>query len=129
MKTALILSLLCCLALGRDSFAQENLTTNHSIARVVESGKTDSFSLPLRDGDFVSLSMTQRGNVQVILRNPDGSLLRRFDGREGLEKRQLSFAAEGAGAYRIDIANLNAEPAAYELVVEKIVSLTERLKQ
>src|SRR5262249_8666025 len=91
-------------------------------------GKTGSFSIPLNDGDYVGGSVTQQGKVDVLVLNPDGSVLRRFLGPARDAKTQFAFAAEGGGLYSIKIANPGEQFAKYELLVEKIVPLNQRLQ-
>jgi enterochelin esterase family protein len=128
MKGPVTLALLASLTLGEAVIAQVNLDRSQTVARTVDPGKTDSLPLVLNDGDFAWFSMTQHGTLNVILRNPDGTLLQRLDGTERQEKRRFSFAAEGGGVYKIAIENPGSKGVQYELAVEKIVSLTERLK-
>jgi enterochelin esterase family protein len=98
------------------------------VEHVIEPGKTDSYSISLNDGDYVSGSINQHGKVNVSILSADGSLLRRFPGPSKDAKRQFAFAAEGGGSYSIVIANPGDQPVKFELLIEKILSLNERLR-
>ena len=112
----------------QDARAQQKLSPNQPLVRSIEPGKTDSYSISLNDGDYVSNSIDQHGKVDVIILNPDGSRLRRFPGPQGDGKRQFAFVAEGAGVYSINVANLEGQPSKYELILEKILPLNERFQ-
>ena len=112
----------------QDARAQQKLSPNQPVVRSIEPGKTDSYSISLNDGDYVSNSINQQGKVDVIILNPDGSRLRRFPGPQGDGKRQFAFVAEGAGVYSINVANLEGQPSKYELILEKILPLNERFQ-
>jgi enterochelin esterase-like enzyme len=111
------------------AFGQNSLSPGHSLARSLGAGETDSLSIPLNDGDYVWGSVTHHGHVNVVILNPDAS---RHGGRllgpaaEG--KVAFTFAADvGQGLYSIVVANPGAQPLAYEVLIEKVVSLDERL--
>src|ERR1043166_9297689 len=80
---------------------QEKLLPNRPVARNMEAGRTEVFSLLLNDGDYVSGSVKYQVKVDVTVLNPDGSVRRRFPGTSGDEKIQFAFAAEGGGLYSI----------------------------
>ena len=82
----------------------------------------------MNDGDYVSGSINQHGKLNVSILNNDGALLRRFPGPSEDAKRQFAFAAEGSGSYSIVIANPGDQLVKYELLIEKILSLNERLQ-
>src|SRR5258708_2993860 len=58
--------------------AQEKLLPNQTVAKSIEAAKTQTYSVSLNDGDYVSGSINQHGKINVSILNPDGSLLRRF---------------------------------------------------
>lgn len=109
--------------------AQDKLLPNEVVARSIEPGKTDSYTVALNDGDYVSASINQHGKVNVTILNPDGSLMRRFPGPSSDAKTQIVFAAGGAGRYSINIANPGEQSSKYELLLEKVWPLNERLQQ
>lgn len=112
------------------AFGQNSLFPGHSLARTLDAGKTDSLSIPLNDGDYVWGSVAQHGRVSVAILNPDAS---RHGGRRlgplGEGKVAFTFAAdEGQGLYSIVVANPGAQPVAYEVLIETVMSLDERLR-
>ena len=74
--------------------AQERLLPNQTVAKSIESAKTQTYSISLNDGDYVSGSINQHGKVNVSILSTDGSLLRRVPGPSADAKRQFAFAAE-----------------------------------
>lgn len=124
----IIITILCSvLVIAQQVGAQERLVPNDSVTRTIESGKADSFSLPLNDGDYVTVSLEQNARVDTTVALPDGSLLRRYEGPSGSTKNSFSFVAEGGGLYSIKITNQGEKAAKYELRLEKILSLESRL--
>lgn len=111
-----------------DVNAQEKLSPNQAVAQNIEAGKTHSYLVSLNDGDYVSASITQHSEVNVTILNPDGSVMRRFDGPSGDGKNQFAFAAEGKGVYSIHIENPGKELSRYELLLEKVLSLNQRFQ-
>ncbi|MGH9880839.1 MAG: enterochelin esterase domain-containing protein, partial [Pyrinomonadaceae bacterium] len=107
-------------------YPQEKLTLNQAVD--IEPDKTQTYPISLNDRDYVSGSITQRGKVDVIILNPDGSLMRRFLGPSGDAKNSFAFVAEGGGVYSINIGNPGEQAVNYELLLEKILSLNERLQ-
>ena len=124
----IILALCSVLLSAQQVAAQQKLVPNEAMARAIEPGKTDSFSVSLNDGDYVSASLAQHGKVNFMILNPDGSALRQGEGPPGDAKNSFAFAAEGGGLYLIKITNPGEQPAKYELLLEKIVPLDERLR-
>src|SRR6266705_408657 len=108
--------------------AQENPTVNQAVSRNIAAGTTDKYSISLNDGDYVATSIRQHGTVNMIVLNPDGSVMRRLLGPKGDAKNAFPFAAEGAGLYSINIVNPGKQAASYELLLQKIVSLNERFR-
>ncbi|HEY9503991.1 MAG TPA: hypothetical protein VIR01_20295, partial [Pyrinomonadaceae bacterium] len=59
-----ILPVLCFVLLfAQQVAAQQKLVPTEAVARTIDPGKTNSFSLSLNDGDYVSASLTQHGQV------------------------------------------------------------------
>ncbi|HSB29079.1 MAG TPA: alpha/beta hydrolase-fold protein [Pyrinomonadaceae bacterium] len=108
--------------------AQEKLSPSQTVARKIEPGKTDLFSIALNDGDYFNVSIGYKGKINFFLLNPDGTIARRLVGASGEGKPSFPFAAEGAGSYSFKIENPGDQSADYELAIGKVVSLNERLK-
>ena len=106
--------------------AQEKLTVNRAVSRNIAAGATDKYSISLNDGVYVGGSISQHGKVNLIILNPDGSVMRRFFGPSGDAKNPFAFVVEGAGVYSINIANPGEHSASYQLLLQRIVQLNER---
>ena len=130
MKVPTIVLAACCLlSLPTQAVrAQERLSPNQTIARNVEPGKTDLFSIALQDGDFFNVSIGYKGKINFFLLNPDGTIARRLVGTSGEGKPSFPFAAEGAGSYSFKIENPGDQSASYELAIGAVVSLDERFQ-
>ena len=112
----------------QEVIAQERLLPNQTVARKIEPGKTDLFSIALNDGDYISGSIGYHGKINFFILNPDGTIARRLIGSSGEAKVPFVFAAEGAGSYSFKIENPGDQSASYELATGKVISLDERLK-
>jgi enterochelin esterase-like enzyme len=108
--------------------AQDRLSPNQTVARTIEPGKTDLFSIPLKDGDYFNVSIGYKGRINFFLLNPDGTIARRLVETSGEGKPSFPFAAEGAGSYSFKIENPGDQSASYVLFIGDVISLTERLK-
>ena len=112
----------------QEVIAQEGLSPNQTVARKIEPGKTDLFSIALNDGDYVNVSIGYKGRINFFVLNPDGTPGRRLINSSGEAKVPLVFVAEGAGSYSFKIENPGDQSASYELAIGEVVSLNERLK-
>lgn len=129
MKICLLLfCFLFLFAATREVTAQERLTPNQPVARKIEPGKTDLFSIALNDGDYVNVSIGYKGRINFFLVNPDGTIPRRLMGMSGEGKASFPFAAEGPGSYSFKIENPGDQPVTYELAIGKVITLDERLQ-
>ncbi|MDE3149700.1 MAG: DUF3327 domain-containing protein, partial [Acidobacteriota bacterium] len=70
----------------------------------------------------------QHGKVDLTILFPDGSVLRRFPGGANDGKRPFAFIAETPGIYRLDLSTTATEPVRYDLRLEEILPIQERLK-
>ena len=74
----ILLPLLCFLFLwAQGVIAQERISPDQTVARKIESGKTDLLSAALNDGDYVNVSIGYKGKINFFVINPDGTLGRR----------------------------------------------------
>jgi enterochelin esterase family protein len=111
------------------AFAQEKLNVNHPVNQTVAAGSTNKYPIRLNDGDYVEVSLApQSGTVNLLVANPDGSLMRDFAGPSIAARNTYAFAAEGAGIFSLNIVNPGEQAATYELTLQKIVSLDERFR-
>ena len=95
------------------------LATSRPLSRELAGGASDSYTLTLEAGEFVSLVVEQVG-IDVIARlfDPAGALLIQFDKLTGTaEPEQVLWVAETPGTYQLEIAALADDAAAgrYEL--------------
>src|SRR5262249_7414745 len=128
MKTVIACLIALVLASVEAAVAQDRLTPDQTVARKIEAGKTDLFSMPLNDGDYVSVSLGYHGKINFFLLKPDSTIYRSGIGLSGDSKVPFAFAAEGAGSYSFKIVNPGDQPASYEVAIGKVVPLDERLK-
>jgi hypothetical protein len=105
----------------------EALSLNKSVTRDINPESPQFFSLHLNSADYVNGSITQLGKVNVVVYLPDDSVLRKFRAAASDGKDTFAFAAEAAGDYKIELAADN-KPAHYELRIDAITGLDERLK-
>src|SRR5712691_10843195 len=128
MRIFIVLSIVLVLSLVQAAAGQEKLSPNQTVARKIEPGKTDLFSIGLNDGDYFNISIGYKGKINFFLLNPDGTIARRLVGTSGEGKPSFPFAAEGAGSYSFKIENPGDQLATYELGIGEVISLDERLK-
>ena len=111
------------------AFAQVKLSVNQPVNQTVTAGGTNKYPIRLNDGDYVEASLaSQSGTVNLLVANPDGSLMRDFAGPPIGDRNTYAFAAEGAGIFSLNIVNPSEQAAIYELTLQKIVSLDERFR-
>jgi enterochelin esterase family protein len=111
------------------AFAQEKLSVNQPVHQIVTAGVTNKYPIRLNDGDYVEVSLaSESGSVNLLVANPDGSLMRGFAGPSVGARNTYAFAAEGAGIFSLNIVNPGEQAAIYELTLQKIVSLDERFR-
>src|SRR5689334_25232952 len=118
MRIFIVFSIVLVLSSVQAAFGQEKLLPNQTVAKSIESAKTQTYLVSLNDGDYVSGSINQHGKVNVSILGTDGSLLRRFPTPSEDAKRQFAFAAEGTGSYSIVITNPGDKDVKYELMIE-----------
>jgi enterochelin esterase-like enzyme len=111
------------------AFAQEKLSVNQPVNQIVTAGVTNKYPIRLNDGDYVEVSLaSQSGSVNLLVANPDGSLMRGFAGPSVGARNTYAFAAEVAGIFSLNIVNPGEQAAIYELTLQKIASLDERFR-
>lgn len=127
MKTCLLI--LCFLFLPtQEAIAQERLSPNRTVAKKIEPGKTDVFSIALNDGDYVNVAIAYKGRINFFVVNPDNTIARQLIGSSGEDKESYAVAAEGGGSYSFKIENPGDQSASYELAIGEVIALNERLK-
>jgi hypothetical protein len=89
-----------CLMTVHSAFAQEKLSVNQLVNQTVTAGGPNKYPIRLNDGDYVEVSLaSQSGTVNLLVANPDGSLMRDFAGPSIGARNTYAFAAEGAGIF------------------------------
>jgi enterochelin esterase-like enzyme len=129
--TRLIIGLAACCFLclpTQQVIAQARISPNQTVAKTITPGRTDLFSIALKDGDYFNVSIAYKGKINFFLLNADGTIARRLVGTSGEGKRSFPFAAEGAGSYSFKIENPGDESASYELAIGDVIALDVRLK-
>jgi enterochelin esterase-like enzyme len=108
--------------------AQQTLQPGKPITGEIAAGVSKGFVAQFSAGDYVTATITRRGKIDIEVRRPDGSSLRRFRSPAADGKRQFGFVAEPGGRYGIDLANPSESSARFEISLDAITSLAERLK-
>jgi enterochelin esterase family protein len=112
---------------AQSASAPDTLAPNKVVTGQVAPGTPRSYSLRLNSGDYVGGSITQHGQTTISIYLPDRSFLRRFSAPTADGKRTFAFSAETAGDYRIEL-DASDKPAQYELRLDDVANLDERLK-
>ncbi|HMV49896.1 MAG TPA: CHAT domain-containing protein, partial [Blastocatellia bacterium] len=126
-------ALLCTLVLlgGARVHAQDSpaLELNKPIEKTLAGGQSHSYRITLEAGQFVRVSVEQRGiDVVVTLFAPDAKKLREVDaptGEQGAET--LSAVAEAGGAFRLEIkpGDEKAKAGQYQVRLDAVRPATE----
>ena len=105
----------------------EALSLHQPVTSDIAPRSTQLFSLHLNPADYVDASITQQGRVGVVVYLPDNSVLRTFPAAASDGKQSFAFATEGGGDYKLELT-AGDKPAHYELRIDAITGLDERLK-
>ncbi len=108
--------------------AEDKLQVGRSLAGDLASGASHSYTLALKSGDYAAGSITQSTATNLTIFLPSGSQLREFPGLPQEGTRQFAFAAEGAGTYRIELTAPGPQGVRYELRLNQVLTLDERMK-
>lgn len=109
------------------AFGQEFVIPETPLKSEIAPGTTRRLVLNCEAGDYVGAAITRQGTINVTILGPDGVPLRRFrhPGVDGV--RRIGFAADAPGRYTIDLSNPSQNNATFELRVDRILPLAERL--
>jgi CHAT domain-containing protein len=107
---------------------QTALELSKAIARTINAGEADSYTLTLTSGQYAHLTVDQRGvDVVVSIYTPDGTKVARVDspnGDKGVEP--VFLVAETSGAYRVEVLSTSPKMAGnYEVKLEELRAATE----
>ncbi len=119
---SMLFGLSCCLR------AQTLLRPETPEASSLAAGASQTYSLELRDGDFVPITLQQDGNLKLTVMRRGGPIMRRFPEPSEDADTHYAFTAEGSGGYVLSVTNPTTQASQYSLVVGKIVSLDARLQ-
>src|ERR1700729_1060869 len=108
--------------------AQESLKINQPVERQLASSSAQSYAIELKAGDYVAGLLDQHGKTDLTILAPDGSPLRHYPGPADDGKRLCAFIADTPGTYRIEVTTSATQPVSYELILNQVLSLDERLK-
>jgi len=93
----------------------------------LSAGKSQSFVISLKTGDFAQIKFDPSGKeVVVIAYDPSGS---KYRGTTlGPDEGKFNFVADRSGTYRVTVAALDKTiEGAYTMTLEKVVTLSARL--
>jgi CHAT domain-containing protein/tetratricopeptide (TPR) repeat protein len=107
-----------------------SLTAGQSVEREITGSEAHTYSLALAAGEFVHVTVMQRGiNVVVDLLSPDGQLRLRADSPTDTRGPEtVHFVADLNGAYSLKVAakNANAARGKYDVLLAAQRPATER---
>jgi enterochelin esterase-like enzyme len=110
------------------ALAQESLKINQSVEGQLASSSAQSYTIALKAGDYVAGLLDQQGKTDLTILAPSGSPVRHYPGPVEDGKRLCVFIADSPGTYRIEVTTSATQPVSYELVLNQVLSLDERLK-
>ena len=116
------------LVVATSACAQQSLKVKEPVHGELSSGSVSSCAIELRTGDYVSGLLDQHGKVDLTIFAPDGSPVRRFPAPAEDGTRLWVFIADSAGAYRIEAATTATQSVRFELTLNQVLPLDERLK-
>jgi enterochelin esterase family protein len=110
------------------ALAQQSLKLKEPVGHQLSSGSVQSYTIDLKAGDYVATLLDQHGRTDLTILAPDGSPVRHYPSPAEDGKRLCVFIADTPGTYRIDVTTSETQPASYELTLNQVLSLDERLK-
>jgi hypothetical protein len=116
------------LVVATSACAQQSLKVKEPVHGELSSGSVSSCAIELRTGDYVSGLLDQHGKIDLTIFAPDGSPVRRFPAPAEDGTRLWVFIADSAGAYRIEAATTATQSVRFELTLNQVLPLDERLK-
>jgi enterochelin esterase family protein len=116
------------LVVATSACAQQSLKIKEPVRGELSPGSVSSYAIELRAGDYVSGLLDQHGKTDLTIFAPDGSPVRHFSAPAEDGKRLWVFIADSAGNYRIEAATTATQSVTFELTLNQVLSLDERLK-
>jgi enterochelin esterase-like enzyme len=107
--------------------AQADLVLGKSEDGIISTGKTTTYFLSTRAGDFTSLRLDPHNSeITAILFAPNGAKAR--GGKIGPEPDSFYFVADTDGRYRLELSlEDKSKSATFTLTLKKTISLADRL--
>jgi enterochelin esterase family protein len=103
----------------------KTLKVGEAIDGKLETGTPQNFTLTLKSGDYVRVSSTPGLHLSLYL--PSGEKYKTFQPAGGGKRATVAFVAEPAGSYRIEVSGAEGNAASFQLTVEAIESLDDRM--
>jgi enterochelin esterase-like enzyme len=110
------------------TLAQQPITINETVQHQLSSGPGQSYAIELKAGDYVAGLLNQHGKIDLVILAPDGSPVRHSPGPTEDGKRLWAFIADTPGTYRMEVTTSATQSVSYELTINQVLSLDERLK-
>ena len=114
--------------IATNALAQQSLKLNEPVKSQLPPGSVQSYGIELKGGDYVSGLLEQRGRTDLVILAPDGSPVRHSAGPAEDGKRLWVLIADTPGTYQIELTTSETQPVNYELTLNHVLSLDERLK-
>ena len=112
---------------GRTAAAR-TISRGDTVASRLAGHSAESLLVALRDGDYVSLTVTHPAGLAMSVMRPGGARLRPFvmPAMQGVSP--IAFVAEGAGRYAVAATNDGDAAVQYTIVFQERLSLDERTR-
>jgi enterochelin esterase-like enzyme len=110
------------------TLAQQSIKIDETVQRQLSSGSEQSYAIELKAEDYVSGLLNQHGKTDLTILAPDGSAVRHYLGPAEDGKRLWVFIADTPGSYQVEVTTSAPQPVRYELTLNQVLSLDERLK-
>ena len=124
MRTILVFSIF----IATNALAQQSLKLDAPVGSQLSPGSGESYAIELKAGDYVSGLLEQHGRTDLVILAPDGSPVRHSAGPAEDGKRLWVLIADTPGTYRVELTTPGTQPVSYELTLNRMLSLEERLK-
>lgn len=105
---------------AQDGAVTRTIAAGGAVTDSLPVGTTHAFTLDLAADQFVYGEVEERSvDVSVTVRDPEGEVVRRFDGRRR-GRQPFHFESEVAGMYMIDLEPAEDSTGSYELRLDRV---------
>lgn len=106
------------------------LEIEKAVQRQIESGQTHSYGVRLATQDFaLAVVAVKEFRARVIVRDPRGQEIRRFESDSSDRTLRIGFIAEGDGVHRLDVQPIEKEGRGlYGIALEQVAALDRRVE-